>query len=180
MLLNVDTVLNDSKKISELRKLTKITKHQENTWIPIAQYNSRTDTYTNAAINLQAVTSYNIGHAYSYIAGEFGSYWIDLLKTGVAESTEEIGYAISNSSIANNILSYTFTYTVRHFDWQIAIGTYIPDYYAPLHPDESGERQPMEAPDFSLIGKLPEPPEIEDEEDNGNEDEDEIYDSNNE
>lgn len=151
MLLNVDTVLNDSKKISELRKLSKVTKHQENTWIPIAQYNSRTDTYTNAAINLQAITSYNIGHSYSYLANEFGSYWIDLLKVGTYEGTENIGEAIAGSAIANNFLSYTFTYTIRHLDWQVVKGTYIPDYFVPNHPDDNSEREPMQLPDYDNL-----------------------------
>ena len=153
MLLNVDTVLNDSKKISELRKLTKITKHQENSWVPMAQYNSRTDTYTNAAINLQAITSYNLDHAYSYLASEFDHHWIDLLRTGTSEGTDNIGYAISNSCIANNILSYTFTYTIRHLDWQIVDGSYIPDYYVPNHPDDNSERKPMEYPNYDELGK---------------------------
>ena len=170
MLLNVDTVLNDSKKISELIKLRKITKHQENSWIPMAQYNSRTDTYTNAAINLEAITSYNINHAYSYVASEFGAYWIDLLKVGTSKGNDNIGYAISYSNIANNLLGYTFTYTVRYFDWQIVPGTYIPDYYNRPHPDDNSERQPMQVPDYDKIGKLPteEPDEDEDLENNEN------------
>lgn len=125
MLLNVDTVLNDSKKISELRKLSKITKHQENSWVPMAQYNSRTNTYTNAAINLQAITSYNVEHTYSYIASEFGSHWIDLLNVALNEDTT---YAIENSDIASNIVSYSFTYTLSKFDWQIVEGTSVPNY----------------------------------------------------
>lgn len=171
MLLNVDTVLNDSKKISELRKLTKITKHQENSWVPMAQYNSRTDTYTNAAINLQAITSYTTNHAYSYVASEFGTYWIDLLKIGTSSGNDNIGTAIGYSNIANNILAYTFTYTVRYFDWQIVPGTYIPDYYPPLHPDETpGEKTPMQVPNYDEIGKvLPEIPSEEPEEEEDDE-----------
>lgn len=151
MLLNVDTVVNDSKKISELRKLTKITKHQENSWVPMAQYNSRTDTYTNAAINLRAITTYNVEHSYSYLASEFGSNWIDLLKVGTSEGTDNIGKSISNSIIANNVLSYTFTYTIRHLDWQIVNGSYVPGYYVPNHPDNDEPRLPMEAPDFNKV-----------------------------
>lgn len=154
MLLNVDTVVNDSKKISELRKLSKATKHQENTWIPMSQYNSRTNTYTNAAINLQAITSYNISYSYSYLAGEFGHDWIDLLSIGKSEGTENIDNAIHNSIIANNILSYTFTYTIRHLDWQIVKGTYVPDYYIPRHPDDVDQtRTTMELPNYSTLFK---------------------------
>lgn len=154
MLLNVDTVMNDSKKISELIKLRKITKHQENSWLPMAQYNSRTNSYTNAAINLDAITSYNIEHTYAYIGSEFGTYWKDLLNVGTSQGTDNIGNAINNSDIANNIVGYVFTYTVRQFDWQIVPGSYIPGYYAPLHPDDNSERQAMPVPDFDNIGKI--------------------------
>lgn len=165
MLLNVDTVINDSKKISELRKLTKATVHQENTWIPMSQYNARTDTYTNAAINLQAITSYNIIHAYSYLADEFGGDWIDLLRVGKSTGNDNIGYAIENSNIANNLLAYTFTYTIRHLDWQIVVGSYVPDYYVPNHPDDESDRLPMQLPDYESIGKLPEEEDEENDED---------------
>lgn len=153
MLLDVDTLINDSKKISELRKRTTITKHQENSWIPMAQYNSRTNTYVNAAINLQAITSYNIEHTYSYVAQEFGSDWINLLAVGNSYNYETIEKALPNSGIANNIVAYTFTYTLHQLDWQIVNGSYIPDYYKPVHPDllDIDTPTPMAVPNYEEL-----------------------------
>jgi hypothetical protein len=116
MILNSDAI-NDSKKISELRKLSYITKHQENTWIPIAQYNSRTDEYHNAAINLQAITSYNMAYTAQEIERVLGQEWVDLLAITYA-SDEELSSYIHKSSIADTIVSYTFGYTLSMFEWQ--------------------------------------------------------------
>lgn len=147
MILNTETVLNDSKKISELRKRTEITKHQENSWIPMAQYNSRTNSYVNFAMNLEAITSYTNSYALSYVASEFGDEWINLLATGKQIKYDNLGESIQNSSIAKNLLSYTFTYTTQYFDWQIVDGSFIPDYWVPNHPDKADEpRQPMPNP----------------------------------
>ena len=118
MLLNSDTI-NDSKKISELRKLNHVTKHQENTWFPIAQYNSRTNTYTNAAINLQEITSYNMAYTSYVIDRVFGEEWLDLLAISHATTQEELTSYIHKSSIADNIVAYSFGYALTALDWQI-------------------------------------------------------------
>lgn len=153
MLLDVETLINDSKKISELRKRTTITKHQENSWIPMAQYNSRTNAYVNAAINLQAITSYSVDKAYSYITNEFGSNWINLLDVGNSYNYSALENTIPNSNIANNIVTYTFTYTLSKLDWQVVNGSYIPDYYIPVHPDllDVDAPTPMAPPDFDNL-----------------------------
>lgn len=119
MILNSDAI-NDSKKISELRRLSYITKHQENTWIPIAQYNHRTDEYHNAAINLQAITSYNMAYTAGEIQRVMGEEWIDLLALGKADKNnpEELKACIHKSSIADNIVTYAFGYTLSMFEWQ--------------------------------------------------------------
>lgn len=119
MILNTDTI-NDSKKISELRKLSYITKHQENTWIPIAQYNHRTDEYHNAAINLQAITSYNMSYTTQEIQRVMGEEWVDLLALGKADKSnmEELKSYIHNSTIADALVTYTFGYTMSMFEWQ--------------------------------------------------------------
>jgi hypothetical protein len=116
--------INDSKKISELRKLTYITKHQENTWIPIAQYNSRTDEYHNAAINLQAITSYNMAYTVQEIQRVMGEEWVDLLAIGNAhrENNQDLSSYIHKSSIADAIVGYTFGYTLSMFEWQDITG----------------------------------------------------------
>lgn len=168
MLLDVETLINDSKKISELRKRTTITKHQENSWIPMAQYNSRTNAYVNAAINLQSITSYNIEHAYSYIAQEFGSNWINLLAVGNSYNYKTLEKTIPNSGIASNIVAYTFSYTLQRLDWQIVNGSYIPDYYKPVHPDllDIDAPTPMAVPNYDELF----PKDVEDDlENNGDE-----------
>ena len=126
---NSDYNINDSKKISELRKLTTVTKHKENTWIPIAQYNSRTETYTNAAINLQAITTYLTNNMYAYVAYEFDDEWLKLKQTGHWEKYDEFRSYIRNSYIADSLVSYTFTYTVDYFQWQIVPYSQIPGYH---------------------------------------------------
>lgn len=119
MILNSDAI-NESKKISELRKLSYITKHQENTWIPIAQYNSRTDEYHNAAINLQAITAYNMAYTAQEIERVMGKEWVDLLALSTAnkENYEELTSYIHKSSIADAIVTYSFGYTLSLFEWQ--------------------------------------------------------------
>jgi len=49
---------NNSKKVSELKGRETITKHQDHTWFPVAQYDSRSNSYHNIAINLGTITSY--------------------------------------------------------------------------------------------------------------------------
>jgi hypothetical protein len=164
MVLNEDTLNNDSKKISELKKLTSVTKKQENSWIPLAQYNERTGSYVNAAINLQAITSYSIEQSYAYATNLVGKVWIDLMDIGNTKNYDETGDAIAVSSIASNLLSYTFTYTTRFMDWQIVDGSYIPDYYVREHPDSIKEPSKMKLPDYDKIeGNIEEEKEGDDE-----------------
>ena len=118
-LIEESSYLNDSKKISELRKLTTANKHQENTWFPIAQYNSRTGSYVNAAINLQAITTYNMAYTAYVIDQHFGDEWIDLLAIGNAYTVEDISAYVQRSSIAENIVGYAFSYTLNYMDLQI-------------------------------------------------------------
>lgn len=135
---------NNSKKISQLRPRDVITKHQDHTWIPVAQYDGRIDSYTNLAINLSAITSYTneVSNAYSYYLIEQErelnsylykpSYWQNLIPVAEVPYSydlsyetniyEDLGYAISNSEIASNIVSYTFTYTNSNIGWQYFFG----------------------------------------------------------
>lgn len=132
---------NNSKKISELRQRSYITAYQQNSWLPLAQYNSRTGSYHNIAINLAAITSYVIENAAAYSSywtdtwRTYDSYnyvpqtWLDLKNVGDAaelgeapQKYEEIGEAVSYSTIASNIVSYTFSYTVDYVGWQYFLG----------------------------------------------------------
>lgn len=51
-------IINNSRKISELTGRDTITRHQDHSWIPLAQFDSRTNTYHNIAINLKTITEY--------------------------------------------------------------------------------------------------------------------------
>ena len=62
---NIDT--SNNKKISELDGRETITKHQDHTWFPVAQYDSRTNTYHNIALNLKTITDYTNSYSYQGI-----------------------------------------------------------------------------------------------------------------
>lgn len=104
----------NSKKISELKARDVITYHKDHSWFPVAQYDSRIDSYVNLAMNLESITSYSI----NTIKDDYKD--IEQLK-GLAYSyndNSEIAYVINNSNIANNIVSYTFAYNKDYFEWQ--------------------------------------------------------------
>ena len=128
---------NNSKKISELTARDVITYHQSYSWIPIAQYDHRIDSYTNLAINIASITSYAIEHASDYTyqityeqrIKDFERYepeeWKKLLDVGKVEVTNsELSYltnvedAITNSPIAYNLTTYSIAYTLEHTGWQ--------------------------------------------------------------
>ena len=140
---------NNSKKISELTARDVITYHQSYSWIPIAQYDHRIDTYVNLAINISSITGYDIEHAsdYSYQLSyeqrleDFERYkpeeWKKLLDVGEVQITNsEFSYlsnvseAIANSPIAYNLTTYSIAYTLEHTGWQYFGYTYIdhPEY----------------------------------------------------
>ena len=112
---------NRNKKISELRGRDTITTYQSHSWLPLAQYNSRINSYHNVAINLYSITSY----CNSY-ASEFTSYEIDKLHDQYKNLEQlnnisyisDLAYYIQNSTIANNIVSYSFSYSKDYFEWQ--------------------------------------------------------------
>lgn len=112
---------NRNKKISELRGKNTITTYQAHSWLPLAQYNSRINSYHNVAINLYSITSY----CNSY-ASEFTSYEINKLHNQYKNLEElnnisyiqDLAYYIQNSTIANNIVSYSFSYSKDYFEWQ--------------------------------------------------------------
>jgi len=130
---------NNSKKISELKPRDIITYHQDHTWIPIAQYDSRIDAYTNLAINLSAITSYTNTYA-SYLFNNIGEIvsdeyffrdWLKFRKIGEVENpgyiTYEIENAVLNSEIATNLVTYTISYTDILHGWDYYFGHYDVD-----------------------------------------------------
>lgn len=105
---------NNSKKISELDPRTTITYHKDHSWLPIAQYDSRINSYVNLTMNLETITSYsidNINDKYKNI------YLLDNLSYD-GYNNEEISYIINNSNIANNLVSYSVSYSRDYFEWQ--------------------------------------------------------------
>lgn len=115
---------NKNKKISELRARDTITTYSNNSWLPLAQYNFRTASYHNVAINLSAITSYCNSYSSNYTDNEIiklHEQYEDLEKLSELNQildNENITYVINNSTIASNIVSYTFTYNKNYFDWQ--------------------------------------------------------------
>lgn len=141
---NIFVGKNNSKKISELRPRDIITTHRDHSWIPVAQFDSRINAYTNFAINLSAITEYT--DAYSYAAAQVVmanfayeynlDEWERLHDFGTAENpgyiTNEMDTLITYSSIAQNIVTYSFSYTDKIHGWQYLFGHY--DVFIPERP----------------------------------------------
>jgi len=133
---NVFVGKNNSKKISELRPRDIITIHRDHSWIPVAQFDSRINSYTNFAINISAITNYTDSYSYeaaSAVMADF-SYeyklddWVKLHNFGEAENpgyiTNEMDSLITYSNIAQNIVTYSFSYTDKIHGWQYLFGHY--------------------------------------------------------
>jgi len=116
-------VNNKNKKISELRARDTITTYSNHSWIPIAQYNQRTNSYHNVAINLNSITTYCNSYSVNYTNDEIDKLHLqyedlERLSELAYMTGDNISYVINNSTIANNIVSYTFSYSKNYFDWQ--------------------------------------------------------------
>ena len=128
--VNPIPIINNSKKISQIRGRDSITYHQEHSWLVLAQYNDKIAAYHNVAMNLSAVTGYSIS-----VANEMSSYiimqeldklvttyglegFLELSYIGKQNNYDSIGYAISNSAIASNIVSYEHSYTMQTIMWE--------------------------------------------------------------
>lgn len=115
---------NKNKKISELRARDTITTYSNHSWIPIAQYNQRTNSYHNVAMNLSSITTYCNSYSSNYTDNEIiklHEQYEDLEKfseLNQVTDTENITYVINNSNIAHNLVSYTFSYSKNYLDWQ--------------------------------------------------------------
>ena len=109
---------NSSKKISELRGRGEITKHKDHSWIPLAQYDSRINSYHNIAMNVASITSYCTDYSddmTSYTFEKISYEYKDLKELQDLAS----GSYINNSYIAGNIISYSFAYSKDYFEWLI-------------------------------------------------------------
>ena len=136
---------NNSKRISELKPRDVITYHQSYSWIPVAQYDHRIDSYTNLAINISALTDYTSTYAYNVAnqVAEYYAYTYDLSDWeklhAIGESynygyiTDELDSLVSYSSIAQNIITYSFSYTDRLHGWRYLFGHY--DLDIPARPE---------------------------------------------
>lgn len=116
-------VNNKNKKISELRAKDTITTYSNHSWLPIAQYNQRTNSYHNVAINLSSITTYCNSYSVNYTNDEIDKLHLqyedlERLSELAYMTGDNISYVINNSTIANNIVSYTFSYSKNYFDWQ--------------------------------------------------------------
>lgn len=130
---------NNSKKISELKPRDIITNHRDHSWIPVSQYDDRIASYTNFAISIKALTDYT--DAYSYNISYNNTYelenklnieeWNDLMNVGYAYNpgyiSTDLNEKYAYSSIAQNISTYTFSYTSYIYGWQYLYGKYSID-----------------------------------------------------
>lgn len=123
-------IINNSRKISQIRGRDTITYHPEHSWLVLAQYNDKIAAYHNVAINLSAITdyavSYSTGIAYANVEAEiekivsyYGLAYIrELAYVGQQDNYDGISYALDNSRIGSNIVSYTHSYTMQSIMWE--------------------------------------------------------------
>lgn len=114
-------VNNRNKKISELRGRDTITTYQDHSWLPLAQYNSRINSYHNVAINLKSITSYCNSYSMDFTNNEIEKLhqqYADLEQLADLSYLSDMSYYINNSVIANTIVSYSVAYSKDYFEWQ--------------------------------------------------------------
>lgn len=127
---NVIPKVNNSRKISELRGRDAITKHQDHSWLAVAQYNDTIGAYHNIAINVASITGYAISASNEIstnliddkIAYFSESYYIPQVSTlsymfGEYDH-EKFSYSIHNSEIAYNIVTYSAVYANDIVAWE--------------------------------------------------------------
>jgi len=130
---------NNSKKISELKPRDIITTYKQNSWIPVAQYDHRIGSYTNLAINLDAITDYSEAYAYNLMQDTIDTMhmiiselqpeeWVKFVNVGNVYNpgyiTEPMEEAVNASSIARNLTTYAFSYTSYLHGWHYLFGKY--------------------------------------------------------
>lgn len=122
--------INNSKKISELRGRDEITKHQDHSWIAIAQYNDKIGAYHNIALNISSITGYAIEQSAinsAYFLDEQIAYLVDAYSLSYTSQLsywlgeydyDKFSYVVNESQIAYNIISYTTQYTNNTVAWE--------------------------------------------------------------
>lgn len=113
---------NRNKKISELRGKDIITTYSSHSWIPIAQYNSRINSYHNLALSVSSITSYCNSYSTDFTNNEITKLheqFKDLEMLSYLNNIGDLAYYINNSNIASAIISYSFTYNTDYFEWQM-------------------------------------------------------------
>jgi len=119
---NNPIINNRNKKISELRGRDIITSYSSHSWIPVAQYNSRINSYHNLAINISSITSYCNSYSANILNNEIDKItdkYKELEKLSYLSDIDNLAYYINNSSIAGAIISYSFSYNTDYFEWQM-------------------------------------------------------------
>lgn len=137
---------NNSKRISELKPRDIITYHQAYSWIPIAQYDHRIDSYTNLAINIAAITSYSASYAYDMILTERAyndarynmDEWQNLIDFSNAYAadgyiSENVNELFTYTSVGQAQHAYTMSYVGYIYGWQYLYGNY--DVEIPERPE---------------------------------------------
>ena len=121
--------VNNSKKISELRGRDVITKHQNHSWLAVAQYNDKIGAYHNIAINIASITGYAIDQSvidttniidnrFSYIVESYYLAYTSTLSYMLGEyNYDQLSSSIQNSNIAYNIITYSSEYTKNTIAW---------------------------------------------------------------
>ena len=105
---NHSYIRNNSKKISELRGREDITMHQDHSWLAVAQYDSRVNSYHNIAMNIGVITGYC--NSYSSYLNSYNSYVLDNKISYLQHHVE--------GAVAYSIIGYSFSYNLDYFEWQ--------------------------------------------------------------
>lgn len=129
--------VNNSKKISQLRGRDSITYNQDHSWIAIAQYNDKINSYHNIAMNIASITSYAIDKSaeLSYVIFD------DKMQTWVASYNlsdlyelsyftgpydyEKFSYFIQPETVASNLMAYAADFTQKELMWEYYPGEEI-------------------------------------------------------
>ena len=122
--------VNNSRKISELRGRDEITKHQDHSWLAVAQYNDKIGAYHNIAINISAITAYaieqsNANSTYfldeqiAYLVDKYSLSYLGTLSYFLGDyDYERFSYNMQESQLAYNIVSYTTEYANNTIAWE--------------------------------------------------------------
>lgn len=116
---NTSYITNNSKKISELHGRENITKYPDHSWVAVAQYDSRTNSYHNIAMNLKSILEVTN----SYTTDKF-AYVDDRLKNQEEVIGKILNSYLSYITYGNNIPpAYIMAYCSSYTSYLIANAT---------------------------------------------------------